>query len=91
MNSFSRMYKNKYDINGNRINSISFENNKTKYEDTYIYEGNNNLIETISYDNEGCISTKDYYKYDIYGNIIENSRSWGDNKPQSTCIFIYSK
>lgn len=61
----------KYDINGNRIEEICFQNDKLVQTLNFKYNINGNLIEEAIYNKEHYLSTKKIYKYNSSGKIIE--------------------
>lgn len=56
---------------------------------TYIYDSANNLIEEVSYDKSGAISSRVVYTYDAFGNNIEMARYSEDNTLTSKSLYSY--
>ena len=74
----------KYDSNGNLIESQSYSHGKYSGKSIHEYDDDSRLIKSILYNSDGSVNHTNTYKYDEFGNLVENSLDGGMTK------YIYS-
>ncbi len=74
----------KYDSSGKLIESQSYSHGKYSGKSIHEYDDDSRLIKSILYNSDGSVNHTNTYKYDEFGNLVENSLDGGMTK------YIYS-